>query len=365
MAPTVYRDTFVAQPSILQPGTYPAVRALYWNLALNQGARAHTVDMADNCGMQHNSCDGATPSNRVRAYYTNYIGENIAVGQASPIQVMHSWIVDGTTTPAPDGNGDGHRANIMGSGARELGCGYAVGAQTSGLGCYRQPCTYPYWTQDFGSGRSDFRLLPIPSGTHLFLGSRKSSLAHKTVFMANYYDSTGAAPTSPTLSLNGTDYAMTLYMGAAGKGTYVYIADSATSCRSYFFTFGKGGATYRFPETGVLMTYGEGSCASDYSASSVRDGFVRPGAGHGTSPRVSHMGSVLRIEADRPGDLPTLTRIVGLGGRTFEELRWSIQAGSGTAESILQHPLARGTYLLVHEAADGTRMPSGALGVVE
>ncbi|MCC6751300.1 MAG: transporter, partial [Deltaproteobacteria bacterium] len=56
-------------------------------------------------------------------------GENIALGQPTPAQVMKSWM----TSP-------GHRANILGP-FTHLGTGYVP----CGTGAFAKP----YWTQDF------------------------------------------------------------------------------------------------------------------------------------------------------------------------------------------------------------------------
>ena len=57
----------------------------------------------------------------------NTAGENIAMGQTSPSQVMTAWM-----------NSEGHRANILNSSFTKIGVGVAQNAN----GQY-------YWTQQF------------------------------------------------------------------------------------------------------------------------------------------------------------------------------------------------------------------------
>lgn len=107
-------------------------RALTSNSTLLAVARAHSKDMAVNGYFGHDSLDGRTPFDRMRAagYSGNLMGENIAAGQTTPAAVMAAWM-----------HSSGHRANIV-------NCGYRV----IGIGVYRlagSPYRI-YWTQDFG-----------------------------------------------------------------------------------------------------------------------------------------------------------------------------------------------------------------------
>jgi uncharacterized protein YkwD len=58
-------------------------------------------------------------------------GENAAVGQYSPEQVVSEWMAS-----------PGHRANILNPNFAFLAVGYGVGANGR-----------PYWTQSFGAAR--------------------------------------------------------------------------------------------------------------------------------------------------------------------------------------------------------------------
>ncbi len=98
--------------------------------ALQRAAQGHSADMAANDYFSHDSQDGRTFSDRIRAagYTGGAIAENIAAGQQTASAVMQSWM-----------NSSGHRANILNCSYRHLGVGYAKGGSMS-----------PYWTQDFG-----------------------------------------------------------------------------------------------------------------------------------------------------------------------------------------------------------------------
>jgi hypothetical protein len=50
------------------------------------------------------------------------------------------------------------------------------------------------------------------------------------------------------------------------QGNYFAQLPTGTACRSYYFQFmSASGGVYRYPETGFFNTFGEGSCASDWS----------------------------------------------------------------------------------------------------
>ncbi|MFE2011435.1 CAP domain-containing protein [Streptomyces sp. NPDC059491] len=103
--------------------------ALTANATLTKAAQGHSDDMAARDFFDHTNPDGASPGDRVTAagYPWSTYGENIAMGQSSPEQVMESWM-----------NSPGHRANILNCDFKEIG----VGIHNSGG---------PYWTQVFGA----------------------------------------------------------------------------------------------------------------------------------------------------------------------------------------------------------------------
>ncbi|MEU8762384.1 CAP domain-containing protein [Streptomyces sp. NPDC048659] len=99
------------------------------NATLVKAAQGHSDDMAARDFFDHTNPDGAGPGDRVTAAgypWTTY-GENIAMGQSTPAQVMESWM-----------NSPGHRANILNCDFKEIG----VGVHDAGG---------PYWTQVFGA----------------------------------------------------------------------------------------------------------------------------------------------------------------------------------------------------------------------
>ncbi|CAM3812802.1 CAP domain-containing protein [Smaragdicoccus niigatensis] len=97
---------------------------------LNVVAQGHASDMAINNYFSHNSQNGDTPFDRMRAAGaagSGYMGENIAWGQTSPEQVVAAWMASA-----------GHRKNILNCNFKGIGIGYAVGADGK-----------TYWVQDF------------------------------------------------------------------------------------------------------------------------------------------------------------------------------------------------------------------------
>jgi uncharacterized protein YkwD len=96
---------------------------------LTVAAREHSADMANQGYFDHNSPNGATPWDRIKAAgYADPSAENIAAGQPTPTDVMNAWM-----------NSEGHRANILNCSSKAIGIGFWRG------GSYGT-----YWTQDFG-----------------------------------------------------------------------------------------------------------------------------------------------------------------------------------------------------------------------
>jgi hypothetical protein len=311
MAPVEYRNLYIGNYQVLLPANYPAVRPLYGNLALNKSAQAHSLDMAFNCGMQHNSCDGTVWSTRIQSYYNfknDSLGENIAAGTQTALSTLSLWIleVNPSTTPVPvdkaSGNADGHRRNIMEKTTQELGCGFAKGTQQY---------TY-FWTQDFAGGKPDFNN-PLVAGCHFFIESGK------TTFFVNYYDSTGIVPAEVSCTIDGQKTAMALAMGVAGKGTYSLVQTKGTQCRQFYFSCLRNGVAYRYPEYGVLQTSGEGSCSQDYIAPEKMPVVVSPKTfSRGSGFRILFQdGAKCIISGLSPADYPAIVSIADLKGRLF------------------------------------------------
>lgn len=94
---------------------------------LCKAASDHSVDMSNNNYFGHTSLDGRTVADRVRKYADfDYIGENIAMGQRTPEEVLNDWM-----------NSDGHKANILNENYTDIGISYYNG----------------YWVQDFAAMR--------------------------------------------------------------------------------------------------------------------------------------------------------------------------------------------------------------------
>ena len=92
-------------------------------------SQVHSEDMAARGYFAHDTPEGASPQDRGDAVgYGGGVGENIALGPDSSVEVVEVWMAS-----------DSHRANILGCDYRETG----VGVAPSSSGGY-------YWTQDFG-----------------------------------------------------------------------------------------------------------------------------------------------------------------------------------------------------------------------
>lgn len=114
--------------------------ALTPNPALTSAAQAHSEDMATHDFVGHNSSDGVTIGNRIRAagYSYSLLAENIAWGQQSPEQVVDMWFNE---TPP----NDAHRQNILNCALRDVGVGYVYLGNDPG-----NVTAHTYWTEDFG-----------------------------------------------------------------------------------------------------------------------------------------------------------------------------------------------------------------------
>jgi uncharacterized protein YkwD len=123
------------------------LRALRANSKLRSAAAGHSRDMAARDYFAHDTPSGLSVVDRVRraGYLRNArswsVGENIAWGggsYATPRQIVDMWM-----------HSEGHRANILDGGFREIGIGIAPALPVSGHGAGRG-ATY---TTDFGARR--------------------------------------------------------------------------------------------------------------------------------------------------------------------------------------------------------------------
>lgn len=105
------------------------LKPLKMNTELSRVATLKSQDMAKNNYFDHNSPTYGSPFDMMKKFGISYrtAGENIAMGQTSPEQVMNGWM-----------NSPGHRANILKSSFTEIGVGIAK--NSSGR---------LYWTQQF------------------------------------------------------------------------------------------------------------------------------------------------------------------------------------------------------------------------
>jgi uncharacterized protein YkwD len=103
---------------------------------LTRAALAHSQEMARYGEFTHRGHDGSTPVLRVaRTGYGGYrvIGENIAAGAMTPVEVTRGWLA----SPA-------HCENIMDGRFNQIGIAYAANLDSAaGM----------YWTQDFAAPR--------------------------------------------------------------------------------------------------------------------------------------------------------------------------------------------------------------------
>lgn len=104
------------------------LKPVVFNSELSKVATIKSQDMIDKNYFDHNSPTYGSPFEMMREFGVAYTsaGENIAMGQKTPQQVMNSWM-----------NSDGHRKNILSPDFTELGVGiYSNGSSL-------------YWTQMF------------------------------------------------------------------------------------------------------------------------------------------------------------------------------------------------------------------------
>ena len=115
--------------------------ALAVNAILIGTAQAHSQEMALRDYVGHNSADGTSPWDRIKAAGYNYqmVAENIAWGATSPEQVVDAWFFESPPN-------DAHRKNILNCGLHDIGVGYYYLANDPG-----KITAHTYWTQDFGT----------------------------------------------------------------------------------------------------------------------------------------------------------------------------------------------------------------------
>jgi uncharacterized protein YkwD len=104
------------------------------NTALTRAADAHATDMVVHHYFDHNSQDGRSPFDRMKAagFTGGSMAENIAVGYSSAAAVVDGWM-----------HSEGHRRNLLNCGYKLIGIGYDSGQVKPDWG-------NGSWVQDFG-----------------------------------------------------------------------------------------------------------------------------------------------------------------------------------------------------------------------
>ena len=94
------------------------VAPLKVNWQLSRVSRIKCEDMRDKKYFSHTSPTYGSPFDMMKNFGISYMaaGENIAMGQVSPAEVMKSWM-----------NSPGHKQNILSPNYTEIGVGYASG----------------------------------------------------------------------------------------------------------------------------------------------------------------------------------------------------------------------------------------------
>lgn len=90
----------------------PPVATVTWNANLASAAISHSKYMQSVNKLQHESANGSGVGTRVTAagYTWKAVGENIAQGQSTELQVFNDWI-----------KSEGHCKNIMNANYKEMG----------------------------------------------------------------------------------------------------------------------------------------------------------------------------------------------------------------------------------------------------
>jgi uncharacterized protein YkwD len=129
-------NEFRAQPADCGvEGQFEPAAPLTMNPVLRCSARLHSLDMFERDYFDHDTPDGVDPFQRMAeaGFVGSGGGENIALGQRSPDEVMAAWM-----------DSDGHCANVMRAAFDTIGVGYHPGAEARGG-------SNNYWTQNFGA----------------------------------------------------------------------------------------------------------------------------------------------------------------------------------------------------------------------
>lgn len=96
---------------------FPPSPPLERSSVLDEAARSHAEDMANNSFLAHTGSDGSNPGDRVTrvGYEWRVVAENVAAGQTSADDVAATWL-----------DSAGHCANLMDAKYSETGIAYAL-----------------------------------------------------------------------------------------------------------------------------------------------------------------------------------------------------------------------------------------------
>jgi uncharacterized YkwD family protein/spore coat assembly protein SafA len=103
------------QQLVNQERSKAGLKPLQMDWELQRTARVKACDMAQKGYFSHQSPTYGSPFDMMKQFGISYrtAGENIAMGQRTPAEVMQSWM-----------NSSGHRANILKSDFTHIGVGY-------------------------------------------------------------------------------------------------------------------------------------------------------------------------------------------------------------------------------------------------
>mgnify|MGYP001611599603 CR=1 FL=1 len=226
----------------------PSAKPLYWQVNLQNAARAHTTDMSSRNCFTHDTCSPAlckmygscSFASRIAYFYKKplYCAENCivgfsTVGYANLIKALSAYL-----------NSAGHCSNIMKPGLSEIGVAW----------------NGTWNTNNFGGGPSDYAGFPITVGTHVVNDN------NSVTFYMNYYSASAAV--SPVVCLNKDNcqgmLSVNMYPGTIFQWTLA-ANNTLPVCITYVFYVFNANAYKRFPYKGAFYTNSYKGCAKEYT----------------------------------------------------------------------------------------------------
>ncbi|MCV2370545.1 CAP domain-containing protein [Roseateles oligotrophus] len=88
-----YLNAFRAQPQTCGQQSFVAAGPLRWEARLEQAAQGHAAELAQGDQLNHLALNGRTLRERLRGngYLAFRVGENLAAGQESLVEVLQTW----------------------------------------------------------------------------------------------------------------------------------------------------------------------------------------------------------------------------------------------------------------------------------